>query len=61
MPDKGNKEAGNKRIDLGVSGHLREGMSANMDQKAMTGKGTPQAAVPPPKPPDAASSAKPKQ
>jgi hypothetical protein len=62
------EERTGEEIALGISANvrkpepadLREGVSAKLDQKAMTGKGTPQAsAAPPPKPSDSATSAKP--
>ena len=51
-----------EEIALGMSTKLQEGMTlqAQNEGKAMTGSGKPPAA-PPPKPPDASISAKPKQ
>lgn len=49
------------KVDKAEPLELREGMSAKLDQKGMTGQGKPLVVPPPPKPADAANSAKPKK
>jgi hypothetical protein len=55
MPEKGDKR------EHGIAEKIQKGMSARMGKKGMTGKGEQlQSVSPPPKPPDSADSAKPK-